>query len=73
MCQVSLVVKYILKVISDSSGPMVDLHIEGYSFSLMCWMFAMLILISFTWAVNITCKFGLNNPGISLFYLTKGF
>ena len=47
------------------------LHIEGYSFSLVCWMFAMLILISFTWAVNITCKSGLYNPGIYLFYPTK--
>ena len=35
---------------------MVDLDIEGYSFSLMCWIFAMVVPISFTWAVNITYK-----------------
>ena len=27
---------------------MVDLDIEGYSFSLMCWIFAIIVLISFT-------------------------
>ena len=35
---------------------MVDLDIKGYSFSLMCWIFAMKMRISYRLAVNITYK-----------------
>ena len=47
-------------------------HIEAYSYSLMCWVLAMLTFLSLTWAVNITCKSGLYDPGTSLFYPDKG-
>ena len=35
---------------------MVGLDIEGYMISLMCWIFAVEMRISYTWDVNISYK-----------------